>query len=380
MIHVFTTHQAKETLSPPSGRTLLHEEVQDALLQHLPTTDRPRMKIVLNHFAAHTVPTLTPGTASHAAWREAIPQLAAHHRYVLNGILAVGCLHFSTLASVAAERDDYQDIAAKQMNFGMSQYRTEVQNITTSNAEALFAFSTMITTFVLSTAGAECKAAINLLKVTDASVEHREENVSTLVHSVCRTIRSIRGVLVILVPCYNHIRGGKLRPVLDRDWWPAPIPVTAEAIEQDQKLRHLETIWSQPGKTYEYAFDTFRSALKDLRESFALISRLRTCTFPGDGPDEATFDWGSALHWPVQLTLEFISLLEHRRMEAWVLMAHFALLPAKATTNPWLDGFATNIFTTAALVMDEEDWEWIAWPASVLGVDLDSLRGTTTTL
>jgi hypothetical protein len=67
-------------------------------------------------------------------------------------------------------------------------------------------------------------------------------------------------------------------------------------------------------------------------------------------------------------------------MEAWVLMAHFALLPAKATTNPWLDGFATNIVTTSALVMADEDWDWIAWPAAVLGVDLGSLRSTTTAL
>jgi hypothetical protein len=198
---------------------------------------------------------------------------------VLNGILAVGCLHFSTLPSVAAERDDYQDMAAKQMNIGISQYRTEVQNITPSNAEALFAFSTMITTFVLSTAGAECRAAMTLLKATGVSVEHRKEYVSNLMHSVTRIFRSIRGVLVILVPCYNHIRDGKFKPVLERDWWPAPIPITAEAIEQDRKLRCLETIWSQPGRKYEYAFDTFRSALKDLRESFALVSRLHTYTF-----------------------------------------------------------------------------------------------------
>jgi hypothetical protein len=338
------------------------------------------MKTVLNHFAIHTVPTLTPGKISHTAWREILPSLATDHHFVLNGILAVGCLHFSELPSIAVEKEDLQDTAAKQMNIGMSQYRTEVQDITTSNAEALFAFSTMITTFVLSTAGTECRAAIERIKVTSTQVGHREETVSTLVHSVCRTFRSIRGVLVILVPCYNHIRSGKLEPILERDWWPAPTPVTAEEKEQDRKLRRLETMWSQPGKKYEYAFDTFRSALKDLRESFALVSRLHTCRFPGDGPEEATFDWTAVLHWPVQLTLEFVSLLDQRRMEAWVLMAHYALLPAKvkAITNPWLDGFATNIVTTCALVLAKEDLHWIAWPAAELGIQLDSLRATST--
>jgi hypothetical protein len=337
------------------------------------------MRTVLSHFAICTVPTLTPGKVSHAAWREVLPPLASDHHFVLNGILAVGCLHYSELSSrAAAEKGDLQDAAAKQMNIGMSQYRTEIQDITTSNAEALFAFSTMITTFVLSTAGAECRSAIERIRVTSPPGEHREETISTLVQSVCRTFRSIRGVLVILVPCYHHIRSGKLEAILERDWWPAPIPVTAEEKEQDQKLRRLEEMWSQPGKKYEYAFDYLRSALKDLRESFALVSRLCTCTFPGDGPEDRTFDWTAVLHWPVQLTLEFVSLLDQRRMEAWVLMAHYALLPAKATTNPWLNGFGLNIVTTCALVMAEEDSHWIAWPAAELGIDLDSVRAMST--
>jgi hypothetical protein len=98
---------------------------------------------------------------------------------------------------------------------------------------------------------------------------------------ICRIFRSMRGVLVILVPCYHHIRSGILEPILERDWRPAPIVVTAEDIEIDRKLRRLELMWSQPGKTYEYSFDALRSALKDLRENFAVVARLKDCPFPG---------------------------------------------------------------------------------------------------
>jgi len=61
-------------------------------------------------------------------------------------------------------------------------------------------------------------------------------------------------------------------------------------------------------------------------------------------------------------------------MEAWVLLAHYAMLPAKATDSPWLDGLATNVVIAAALVIGKEDWEWIVWPATVLHVDLEALR------
>jgi hypothetical protein len=378
MIHVFSTHESPYTKSPPA-RTLLHEEVHDALLDGVSPGQRAKMKIVLSHFASYTIPTFSPVKASDTAWREALPLLAAQHSFLLNGILAVGSLHLSTVSNEISERDEYQGIAAMQMNAGVTQYRIEVQSITTSNAEALFAFSAMTTTFVLATTSTECQAALKSLAKTDTSQEHHQEIVSFLVASMCRIFRTIRGVLVIVVPYYYHICSGKLEPVMDRSWWPPMIPITAEEIEQDQKLRSLEKMWSRPGKTYEYCFDALREALKTLREASALVSRLATSASSSNDPDENKFDWTSILHWPVGLPFDFLLLLEQRRMEAWVLVAHYALQPAKATTIPWLNGLATNLITTSALVIGEENWVWIAWPAAVVGVDLDSLRNTQVT-
>jgi hypothetical protein len=378
MTHVFSARD-NEPLS--SDGTLLHGKVQDALLEHLPAHDRSKMKTILNHFATETIKTFSPGTAADVAWREALPLLATRHSYVLNGILAVGCLHLSTLTSDASEKEEYQNIAAIQMNSGMTEYRSEVQNVTTSNAEALFAFSTTITTFVLCTAGIECRTALESLEETQLSEEHQQRIVSSSTQSICRIFRAIRGCLVILVPCYHHIRSGTFGPVVERDWWPPHVPITIEELGQDQKLRHLETMWSQPGKAYEYSFDCLRGALKSLRETFALISRLATCVFPGDSSSDNTFDWTAIMQWPTDLPLEFISLLEQRRMEAWVLVAHYALLLARVTIkiNPWLDGLATNMFKTSALVIGADNWDWISWPAAVLGIDMECLSTTTTT-
>jgi hypothetical protein len=376
MIHVFN----KAGTQAHSSSTLLHEEVVGSLLVGFSPNERTKMKIVLNHFARHTVPTFSPVRASDAAWREALPPLAIQHTFVLNAILAVGCLHLSTLSDNASERDEYLDIAAAQMNAGMTQYRTEIQNITTSNAEALFAYSSMISMFVLSTTNTECWTTLESLTGTNAPETHHSEMVINLVSAMCRIFRTIRGVLVIIVPYYHHISSGKLEPVMTRSWWPPPIPVTSEEIEQDQKLGSLEKLWSQPGRPYEYCFDALRDALKSLRESSALVSRLATSTVPYNGPNEKKFDWTAIVHWLVGLSFDFILLLEQQRMEAWVLMAHYALQPAKAIANPWLNGFATNIVTTSALLIGEENWEWIAWPAAVVAIDLENLRSTKDTM
>ncbi|KAF1844134.1 uncharacterized protein K460DRAFT_379131 [Cucurbitaria berberidis CBS 394.84] len=309
-----------------------------------------------------------------AAWREALPLLGTKYRFVTHGILAIASLHLSRLAGTEKEQQMYQDIAATQMNTGLTQYRVEVQNMTTKNAEALFAFSTTTTTFVLHTAGAECEATLRSIRRHDLSIEETLGSISALSKAICRILRSIRGVLVIIVPCWDCIYNGPLRPITDREWWPAPVPVTAEELDENRKLQRLETMWSRHGRNYNYSFHTLRHALKDLREAFALVSRLRCLAQSGDTRCATSFDWTSVFSWPVQLSLEFMALLEQRCMEAWVLIAHYAILLSRVTGVMWLDGLAANLIATAALVIGEDNWAWVEWPATATNMDLTFLR------
>jgi hypothetical protein len=375
LIHVFSKQDLHSIDPPSASRTLLQDETQLALLNMLPEADRPRFKHILSHYASKTVPTLFFGDIAQAAWSEAIPLLATQHQFVLHGILAIGSLHLSRLAGTALEEGVYRDMAATQLNTGMIDYRKEIQKSTTTNAEALFAFSSSITSYSFQMAGTECKLILGKLgTATDGVMENRDVLITTLLQSICGTFRSMRSVLVIFVPCWHHIRSGILEPVVSRDWWPTRFPVSPSAIVQDHKLQQLETLWSQPGKVYEYLFDTFRSALKSLREAFALVSRLVDTADPDDTSGGPTFDWASVVSWPVELSLEFLLLLEQRRLEPWVLVAHYGMLFATVKNNIWLDGLGPSIVATAALVIGEEHWNWIEWPAAVVQLDLQELR------
>lgn len=371
-IRIFA-QRPEECPNPPKGYGLLDASVQNALVQDFPEPDRPHLLEIVRHFAANTIPTLSSGLAAQAAWREALPALASSHIFVMHGILAIGSLHLARLAETKTERETYEGIAATQMNLGMTKYRIEVQNVTTENAEALFAFSTNLTTFVFRTAGTECETSLSLMRTADNSTEVVPALVQTLSDAVLRIFRSIRGVLVIIVPCWDHIQGGTLRPVLEREWWPPHVPITPEEIDEDRKLQRLERMWSRPGRTYEYSFDILRQALKSLRETFALVSRLLSFAQSNDSVGVSAFDWTSIIHWPVSLAVDFITLLEQRCMEAWVLVAHYGMLSAKATGVLWLEGFAKNLITTAALIIGKDNWEWISWPLLTVDIDLKCL-------
>lgn len=133
-------------------------------------------------------------------------------------------------------------------------------------------------------------------------------------------------------------------------------------------------MWARPDRAYDYSFDTLRLVLKSLRASFALVSRLERIGSILKEKGDGEFDWASVIHGPVQLTLDFLLLLEQLHMEAWVIAAHFAILPAKARDVPWLNGLPVNIITTAAFVIGEEHWTWIAWPVEEVGLNLKRLQ------
>lgn len=299
---------------------------------------------------------------------------AKDHGFVLHGALAISCLHLSRLADTQGKVEQYQEWAATQMNLGMVGYSKELDHIGVNNAEVLLTFSTTLTTFTNYTAALECREALN--KIRHAGVSHNDSSdlTSKSVDAICRTFRSIRGVLVILVPCWHQLKAGMLEPVVDRDWWPPHVPTTPKELEADNKLRQLETMWSCPGRSYEYFFDNLRAALKSLREAFALVSRLDNHALPGDTSVPRIFDWTSLFDWPVSLSLEFLAQLEQRRWEAWVIVAHHAILVHKMNHHLWLEGMGVNILSTAALVIGRDRWKWLDWPSSVIGVDLQTLQ------
>lgn len=292
---------------------------------------------------------------------------------MLRGIFAMSSLHLSRTVGVEKERETYQTMAAVQMNTGLVHYRSAMEEVSADNAEALFAYATTTSVFIVLTTADECKSLLKSLQSEGGRPNQRRAAVSGLAHAIIGIMRNLRGILIILVPCWHLIANGILQPIVKREWWPHRYPISPQAIEEDRKLAELENLWAHPDRRYEYWFDTLRSSLKRLRECFGLVSQL---TVAGDDrrPGGRLIDWTSVVTWPISNSLDFIDLIEQRQPEAWIILAHYAILPARVENVWWIEGLASNILSTAALVLKEEMWTWLEWPATVVGVDLDSLR------
>ncbi|KAF2442907.1 hypothetical protein P171DRAFT_433280 [Karstenula rhodostoma CBS 690.94] len=371
--------RSNRPLSSPEGSiasipspTFLDYLPQDELIIHFPEALRPRFRHLLQHFVEETSFTITHNDTARAAWCAAVPQLTAKHVFVLQGTVAISALHMSKHAETENEKKHFRDIATYQMSMGLIKYRQAIADVTEANAESLLAFSITTTAWVLYTTADDFKTLLHPLKEMGQGL-NRDHTVKALVTTTSKILRTLRGVLVILVPCWHLIVSGVFKDVAKRDWWPYAVPATPNAIEDDKRLMNLESIWMKPGRPYEYYFDALRQALKTLREDFARVSQL---TITDNAPKNRygkLVDWTSVISWPIQLPVAFVELMEARNPEAWVILAHYAILPAKVEFVFWIKDFAPNLVSAAALVLGEQMRSSIEWPAKAVGVDLDQL-------
>jgi hypothetical protein len=367
-MHVFPQESGNppHSLTPPS---LLDVLAQNGCLNDCPDILRPRFQQILHHFMQSTCATITP-TESRSVWTEAIPQIAANNYFVLQSVFAVGSLHLSRCVGTERAQKSFHNIAAGQLSAGLSRYRDALQNITEDNAEALFTFSSFTTSFMLTVASDDSRAILRLLQNPGLTSRGRQKAISDLVVKTAGIIRSMRGVLIFLVPYWYHFMDTHLAPLMSRSWWPSPVPTTPEAIEENRRLHELERVWMRPGRKYEYHFDALRNTLKTLRECFALVSQLRVYA----ETTGTAFDWSSVIAWPIGCSFEFVELLERQQPEAWMIMAHYAILLSRVGTFWWLENLAPNVIATAAYALGESKWSLIEWPASIVGVDLNTFR------
>ncbi|KAF1980097.1 hypothetical protein BU23DRAFT_444973, partial [Bimuria novae-zelandiae CBS 107.79] len=307
---------------------------------------------LLQHFALETSSTITHNEAARAAWCAAVPQLSAKHMFVLQGTMAISALHISKFAETEREKKHFRVIATYQMSTGLIRYRETVAKVTEENAESLLAFSVTATAWVLLTTADDFNDLLRPITANEPKL-NRRATIESLVAYTSKILRTLRGVLVIIVPCWNLIANGIFANVAKRDWWPYPIPTSPDAIEVDKRLANLQSMWMRPDCPYEYSLDlTVTDDAKRTRYGELI-------------------DWTSVLAWPISLPLAFVELVEVQSPEAWVLLAHYAMLPAKVEHVFWIEDFGPNLITAAALVLGENMRTWIQWPAGVIGIDLD---------
>ncbi|KAF2856287.1 hypothetical protein T440DRAFT_463626, partial [Plenodomus tracheiphilus IPT5] len=344
----------------------------------------PSLQDVLSHYEYTTSLTHASDDPAKAAWQSYVPEMAHQHEFLVNCVLSVASLHLGRLREDQAEKRRMNAIAASRMNKALTKYRSALENVTEDNAAALFASSTLTAVYLFRTSSLDIQ---NLCaSMPPDTIVPPPSVVDKMMMCALRTIWGLRGPLSVLMSGWNFVMSGKMHPVALREWWPTScIPATPRAVEEDERLRKIEDLWMQSDRSWAPERTYLSQALSILRETFSLISQL---TLPEKYPpmtavsysvDDTTVgvltDRGAIFVWAARISREFIQLIEKKDRDALVILAHYAILPGRVRNVWWLEGLGADFVTAIAMALGRDNWALIAWPASVVGVDLDNALG-----
>lgn len=276
-------------------------------------------------------------------------------------------------------------VAAAQMNKALVGYRAGLENVNKENAAALFACVTLTAVYFFRTSALdieEIRESIPFGTRVPPAIE-----VDRMMNCIMKTFWGLRGALTVLIPGWQWVTRGKMSPVCSRRWWPRKnIPAGKQAMNEDEILCRIESLWIRPGQDYEPHFDVLSESLRHLRDTFALVSQLTvpSSKFPpvtaipysyDDTTVGSLKDRGAIFVWVARISREMMTLIETRNREALVIVAHYAVLSGRVRNVWWLEGLGANMITAVGMALGPENWHLIEWPAQVVGVDLENAFG-----
>ncbi|KAL3455000.1 hypothetical protein BJX64DRAFT_298418 [Aspergillus heterothallicus] len=251
--------------------------------------------------------------------------------YLVNEMLAFSALHLSTLRP--DRRDFYRYHAAQLQTHALAIFKETNPQVTQETCVPLFLFAGIIGIHML------CDTLI-----------YREGDFSNFLHQFVHFFRVYYGVRTIIGQAWSIIEATPLGPAMNlgRDVYSFDGHLNPDYAKL---LRLVER--SKLGKDLTL---TYRQA----------IESLQTCFNVAEGTDERHARINGATTWPVLVTTDFGDLLEQRRPEALVILAHYAVLMHRFRGS-WLFGDSGRFVIQEVTGLLGPEWEeWLEWPNEAL--------------
>lgn len=332
----FTSTNLKRDLSPPCGVLSLQNIVSHDGWNVNPLHERELM----HHYATILFHTIAADSDSYRpVWQIAVPREAQSYEFLMRGILAMSSLHLSHLWSGheanTEQAQAYKQMALSHCNSATAAFRSAVDNITPSNANAIFAFSHLM---ILFSFGSSKRSATDL-KIEDPIGELL--NLFTL----------LRGSMQIVRQHWNWIESGSMGlllqrgpPIKDRHYLPAD---AADALRYLEQLCEFSfTGDSKQGRIHQYA-------IQQLYDSFVMAEMQRP-------------DWAIALRFPIIFPDSFFTCLRMREPMALVILAHYCVILYRAPMRWWVADWSAQVIEAVFRSLDENWRQSIRWPLKVI--------------
>lgn len=269
-------------------------------------------------------------------WQVVIPQMAFAHDFLLHGILAISALHLSTRQT--SRKTELLQSAICSENLALPAFRESLSREKSQDIHAVFAFAGFVVPYMLAMSGSF----------------DSPDCIPTLDGKHAHWFLSLRGVIALLAKAWGQLAQGPLSP-----WFAPSDPIEDYGINPDDihfvKAYAILQSTDSPQTPDEKALSSCQKALDELRRVAALPY----------SPCQTVNHVAAALIWPGTITEQYILLLDQRRPEALIVLAHYCVLLKRINSCWYFDGVGKNMLGQIDKLLGEEWKPGIKWALEV---------------
>ncbi|KAJ5682568.1 hypothetical protein N7462_005733 [Penicillium macrosclerotiorum] len=331
---------------------------------------------LIHHFTYCTSSTLSDCPEAHRTWATTVVQIAFAHSFLLQGILALAALHMAN--SNTADKGSLTILAASKQDAALKGFRSQLEEITPQNCDAIFAFSFLAEYYIPASAGTVINPAATFME-------------DDFFDAIVDWLRLHQGTSGIYRQKGHWIQDGPVAPLLWSDVSSKRCLSRTQNNNTEQtgtdQLLGLARIWdTDTASTTSELHDNqiYSQALEILVDAFNLASegskantgRVVFNELLNNQEDrnyqraESSNYLSLSYGWLFEVPFGFVELLEQRRPAALIIFAHFCVLFQNAPKFWWNKPIPAKIIKAVVAVLPREYHRWIEWPTrEVLGAD-----------
>lgn len=265
--------------------------------------------------------------AAHTVWSHVAIKHGFRYPFLIQEILAMSALHLAQLRPSSSKH--YYATATTLQTDAMKGFNEIQKSVDESSCVAVLLFTSLLALHVLAD-----------------STRTQELNLGGFIGDFVSCLRLMRSVRVVAIS----------------DFW-----------EYLRTVSELEPLFNVPSPSPPYAAPEAVKALYELTASSSISEKAKEAYNQAIDRLEWLYDVSDSLHvvhtsvrwivgWPAQLTSEYLELLDERRPEALIILAHYGAVLV-AYRNSWMVGSRGSRLINAIDAYLGTYWEkWMRYP------------------
>ncbi|KAJ0421493.1 hypothetical protein BJY00DRAFT_109623 [Aspergillus carlsbadensis] len=326
---------APESALHTEGQTIPHLERSSSGKRVLSSEDAA----LLDHYLRHTAQTFSTDAETDHIWKTVVPTLAYKHRFVLDGLLACAAHHKAYLTNDKPElKQDYILRACTFQDAALPGFRIAIENVSEANCDAIIVFAYLLVVYSFADTSRHESRSLGINDISESNGNpaalffmSTHEKIRLQPDSILPNwLYLLRGGCSMICDMWEFIQMGPAR-ALTRAWdidLEGPderdpeilarlfevIPTASiSSTSTIDEATHNAEVWSDEVEA------VYTTAAIQLSRSFAYLRKKY--------PDaSAITTWDILRVWPMEVSMEYMALLQQGHPGALILLAHYCVL------------------------------------------------------